>query len=353
MIASLTSLLGISAQDPSFWMPLVLMALLFAIIVAGTVLGGFDVGVGCLALVAPPALRQRMLALLGPWRDANEFWLLLGLGLFVAAFPGAWGIVLGKLYAPLCLLALGVLMRLVAFELRLRAPRAMQPLWIKWFAVGSVMTALANGFVLGRLVTEYQPGWGYAGFTLFAGVCALAGYCLLGACWLIMREDGELRFRAVVWARRTVRWAAAGAVGMSIVLVFANAGVFLKWTGSGMWRLMASLWVVMLVAFIVVDMRLQRMINRSYRSTALPFFLVLLVFLIVLAGLGYSFFPFVVLDDITIWDAAASVSSLRLVLSAAVIALPVGVIFNVWVYWRMFGVSRAPVLPPFRERRKP
>src|SRR5690606_16994147 len=81
MIDSLAIALGLGTQDPAFWMPLIFMGLFFAIIVAGTVLDGFDVGVGCLALFAPAELRPRMLSLLSPWRDANEFWLFLGLGL--------------------------------------------------------------------------------------------------------------------------------------------------------------------------------------------------------------------------------------------------------------------------------
>jgi cytochrome d ubiquinol oxidase subunit II len=95
MIDSLAIALGLGTQDPAFWMPLIFMGLFFAIIVAGTVLDGFDVGVGCLALFAPAELRPRMLSLLSPWRDANEFWLFLGLGLFVAAFPNAWGSIMG------------------------------------------------------------------------------------------------------------------------------------------------------------------------------------------------------------------------------------------------------------------
>jgi cytochrome d ubiquinol oxidase subunit II len=348
MITYLTALLGISAQDPSFWMPLALAGLLFAIIVAGTVLGGFDIGVGCLAFFAPAGLRGRMLSLLGPWRDANEFWLFLGMGLFVTAFPGAWGAIMGRLYLPLSLLALGVLLRSVSFELRLRSPLPMQARWVRGFALGSLLTAFAHGLLLGELVVNYQDQPGYVWFSVFIGVCALAAYCLLGACWLVMREGGELRVRAVIWGRRAVRWMAAGTVGVSIVLVFANAGIFLKWTGPGMWRVMAGLWGALFLVFVVLEMRLQRMVNRSYRTTALPFLMVLLIFLMVLGGLAYSFFPFLVLDDMTIWDAAASVSALRLILSAAVVALPVAVIFNVWVYWHMFGLSRPPALPPFK-----
>jgi len=349
MIDTLVELLGISAQDPAFWMPLVFMGLLFATIVAGTVLDGFDIGVGCLTLFAPPGLRPRMMSLLGPWRDANEFWLFLGMGIFVAAFPQAWGSVMGQLYLPLCMLALGVLLRSVSFELRLRAPLEMQERWTLGFGIGSLVTALAHGFLLGQLVVTYQSGGGFIAFSVFVAVCCLAAYCLLGASWLIMREAGELRVRAVLWGRHAVRWAAAGSVGVSVVLAFANTGVFLKWSDGPQWTVVAGLWGLMLVCFVALEMCLQRMISRSYRTAALPFALTLVVFLVTLGGLGYSFFPYLVLDNATIWDAAASVDSLRLILAAAIVALPVALIFNIWVYWRMFGLSRPPVPPDFKR----
>ncbi|RTZ39182.1 cytochrome d ubiquinol oxidase subunit II [Candidimonas sp. SYP-B2681] len=350
MIDSFAVSLGMNAQDPGFWMPMVFMALLFAIIVAGTILDGFDIGVGCLALFAPADLRPRMLSLLSPWRDANEFWLFLGMGLFVAAFPHAWGSVMGELYLPLCVLALGVLLRSISFELRLRAPQELQSRWLLGFAVGSLITAAAHGLLLAQIVVTYQTRSGYLWFSLFLGFCAISAYCLLGASWLIMREAGELRARAVMWGRRAVRWAAAGAVGVSVVLAFANAGIFLKWSDGPHWPIVVLLWVCVLAGFVSIEMCFQRMINSSYRTTALPFVMTLMVFLITLGGLGYSFFPYLVLDDVTIWDAAASVDSLRLILATTVVALPVALIFNIWVYWRMFGLSIAPKPPVFKDR---
>ncbi len=347
MIDSLAIALGLGSQDPAFWMPLVFMALFFAIIVAGTVLDGFDIGVGCLALFAPVELRPRMLSLLSPWRDANEFWLFLGLGLFIAAFPLAWGPVMQALHLPMSLLAMGVLLRSACFELRLRAPLEQQSRWLIGFALGSCLTAMAHGFLLAQVVVNYQYDGGNLWFSIFLGFCAIAAYCLLGATWLIMRVSGELRVRAVMWGRRAVRWAAAGAVGVSVVLAFANSGIFLKWSDGPQWPYVMALWALLLACFITVEMSLQRMINSSYRTTALPFFMTLMVFLIVLGGLGYSFFPYLVLDDITIWDAAASVASLRLILTATVLALPVALVFNLWVYWRMFGLSIAPTPPRF------
>lgn len=163
MIAMLAASQGLSPDDPSFWMPLAFMALLFLVIAAGMVLDGFDLGVGILLQLAPEHERGRMMSLLSPWRDANEFWLLLGMGLFAAAFPFAWGAVLGKLYGPLTCMVLGVVLRSVAFEFRIRARNEMKPRWIFAFWAGSLITAFGQGMMLGRIATGYQSDAGYVG----------------------------------------------------------------------------------------------------------------------------------------------------------------------------------------------
>lgn len=347
MIESLALALGMDAGEPAFWLPLMFMGLLFLIVLAGTVLDGFDIGVGCLSVFAPAHLKPRMLALLSPWRDANEFWLFLGIGLFLAAFPHAWARLMGDLYLPITLLAVGTMLRSVGFELRLRAPREQQRFWVSLFGLGAILTALSHGMLLAQIAMAYGGGTGMLWFIVFTALGALAAYCLLGASWLIMREQGELRVRSVFWGRRCVRWAAAGAVGVSVVLALGNPAVFMKWGGAVSGTTVAALWFGMLAAFISIEICLQRMINRSYRNTALPFALTLLVFVMTLGGLGYSFFPYLVLDELTIWDAAAAPGSLEWMLAAVVVALPVALIFNIWVYWRMFGLSVPPEPPAF------
>jgi len=59
-----------------------------------------------------------------------------------------------------------------------------------------------------------------------------------------------------------------------------------------------------------------------------------------LGGLTYSMFPFVILDYLTLWDAAAAVNALQLVLAATIVAVPVMLIFNLLGYRRLFGRAR-------------
>src|SRR3546814_18321267 len=112
---------------------------------------------------------------------------------------------MGELYLPVCGLTLGVLLRSVSFEIRLRAPQEWQSRWLFGFAFGSLLTAVAHGFLLAQVVVSYQAQAGYLWFSLFIGLCAVAAYCLLGASWLFLRVAGALRERVVQIGRGSCR----------------------------------------------------------------------------------------------------------------------------------------------------
>lgn len=343
MIDYLAAALSLSSQDPAFWLPLAFFAAFIVVSLLGLVLDGFDIGVGCLTLFAPHHLRARMLSLLNPWRDANELWLFMGLGLFATAFPLAWGDILGQLFIPLMGVALGFFIRSICFEWRLRAPEKQQPIFAFGFSFGSWLMAFAHGLLVAQVIVRGQWQGGYLWFSLFLGLCAIAAYILLGATWLVMRDTGVIRVRAMIWARRAIRWFAAGVVASSIVLALENAGVFLKWTEMTSRWMLYSYWGLILIGFVGTEMCLQRLVHSSVRTAFLPFTLVLLVFLAVAIGFIFSFFPFFILDEMTIWDAAAPLGALRWVGYLALAALPFVVLFNGFVYWRLFGASKPPV----------
>lgn len=347
MIHTLSGALGLDVQDISFWLPLAVAGLLYLIVFASVVLDGFDTGVGVLLAFAPSSLRNRMVIMLSPWRDVNELWLFLALGLFVAALPQGWAVVMGHLYLPLSLLAVGVLLRSTSFELRLRSPLEWQHRWLWLFSAGSWLTAVAHGLILSRVLTDYAQGYVYSALSLFFIVVTVAAFALLGSTWLIMREAGELRIKATIWARFAARWVAAGAVAVSVVPASINAGVFLKWGDNPDWLLVASVWGVLLISFVMLEIRLHGILKYGYSYTAIPFALTLIIILIVLTGITYSFFPYLVLDNITIWDAAASMPSLRVVVGLAMAIVPLAIVFNIWVYKGLFGRSKPLRLPPF------
>jgi cytochrome d ubiquinol oxidase subunit II len=64
----------------------------------------------------------------------------------------------------------------------------------------------------------------------------------------------------------------------------------------------------------------------------LPFALLLLVFVLGFLGLAYSIYPYVLINRMTIWQAASSPAALKLILAGVLITLPVIVAYTVYAY---------------------
>ena len=65
-----------------------------------------------------------MVSSIGPFWDANETWLVLGIGVLLIAFPLAHGIVLSALYLPVAVMLIGLILRGVSFDFRVKARAA-------------------------------------------------------------------------------------------------------------------------------------------------------------------------------------------------------------------------------------
>ncbi|TAF61990.1 MAG: cytochrome d ubiquinol oxidase subunit II, partial [Flavobacterium sp.] len=123
----------------------------------------------------------------------------------------------------------GLILRGVAFDCRVKAQDQWKPLWNFAFFAGSTLAAMSQGWMLGRYITGLQTGWES---TLFAAVIALllpAAYVLLGACWLVMKTEGELQRRARDWAR--IAWPPV-VVGMGLISLatpWVSASVRDRW----------------------------------------------------------------------------------------------------------------------------
>src|SRR3546814_14333168 len=84
------------------------MGLMGFAILSYVLLDGFDLGVGILLNgAAEDESRTTMLASIGTFWDANETWLVLGIGILLVAFPFAYGGILRELYFPATLMLFG------------------------------------------------------------------------------------------------------------------------------------------------------------------------------------------------------------------------------------------------------
>jgi len=327
-------------SQPGGWLPLVFMALMGAAMLVYVVLDGYDLGVGILLGLATDGEKDAMVASIGPFWDGNETWLVLGVGLLLAAFPIAHGIILGELYLPVAAMLAGLILRGVAFDFRMKARVDQKGGWNRAFQAGSLLAALAQGVMLGRYVTGFEAGaWAWA-FALFVGVSLAAGYTLLGACWLLMKTEGELQRRAAAWARRSLWLAAAGIAAISVATPLVSAYVFQKWFSFPNIVLLAPVPLMSAVLFALVGVTLGHQPRPDEHWCWLPFAGTVGIFVLAFFGLAFSILPYVIVERMTIWQAAAAPESLIFILAGAVVVLPVMVASSAYSYWVFRGKAR-------------
>ena len=306
-------------------LPLVFTVLMGVAILAYVVLDGYDLGVGMLMPAADRDEQNRMVASIGPFWDANETWLVLGVGLLLVAFPAAHGEVLGALYLPVAAMLVGLMLRGVAFEFRVKAEGWHRELWNWLFWAGSTLAALAQGFMLGRYITGFAPGIGYWLFALVVAGGLCGGYVLLGATWLVLRTSGPLQERSIAWARWGLLWVALGVFLVSLATPLASETVRDKWLSYPRILWLSALPLATLAAWLWVWRTLGR-------SDVKPFLGAVTIFVLAFLGLAYSLFPYVLMDRMTIWQAAAHPSALGVMLVGTLIVLPFIIGYTIYAY---------------------
>jgi cytochrome d ubiquinol oxidase subunit II len=320
---------------------IVFMFLMGLSVLAYVVLDGYDLGVGMLMPAATDLEQSVMVASIGPFWDANETWLVLGIGILLAAFPLAHGVVLQALYLPVVVMLIGLMLRGVAFELRMKALGWHRDLWNWLFWAGSFVASFCQGLMLGRYITGFEPGFFYWLFALMVGAALCGGYVLLGATWLILKTEGELQKKAVAWARWGLLWVALGVALVSLATPLVSTTVRDKWFDfPGTLALM--LLPLACVAAGAWLWHLTGVMKRgNLASDWRPFAVAVAIFTIAFLGLAYSIYPYVVIDKLTIWEAAAHPTALKVLFIGAAVVLPFIAFYTALAYRIFRGKARA------------
>lgn len=329
---------------PDGWLAVVFLALMGFAMLAYVILDGYDLGVGILLRRAGGSDKDTMIASIGPFWDANETWLVLGIGILLVAFPMAHGVILTALYLPVALMLAGLILRGVAFDFRVKVAAAHKPAWDAAFFAGSLLAAFSQGVMLGLYIIGFQQQWQHWLFALFCGASLVAGYALLGATWLIMKTEAALQLRAVAWARASLWLTVAGVAAVSVVTPLVSARIFDKWFSLPNIFLLAPIPVVTAVLLLAIDRALRRLPTRladgNEYGAWVPFACSVGVFVLAFYGLAYSLFPYLVVDRIDIWQAASAPASLKIILIGVVIVLPAILGYTIYAYRVFWGKAR-------------
>jgi cytochrome bd ubiquinol oxidase subunit II len=309
------------------------------VVILYVILDGFSLGVGILFPTAEDEhQRDVMMGSIGPIWDVNQTWIVFGATALFATFPLIYTVLFSALYIPLFTFLFGLVFRGVTFEFR--ANSVNKKAWNRAFFIGSSVAAFAQGLTLGAFVSGIKVQDGvFAGgafdwlspFNILVGLALIAGYALLGACYLIIKTTGDVQKRAYQQA-----WAAAWAVLAFMLIVsvwtpFRAPDIMARWWTEPRIYFVWLFPVMGTVGFVLLLQSLKK------ESESKPFIFTVILFLSAYLGLQSGVYPFAVLPDITLVEAAAQPLTQKITLIGALTILPFVLGYTLYSYWIFRG----------------
>jgi len=303
-------------------------------------LEGFDFGVGVLLpFLGKDEIDRRVLVnTIGPVWDGNEVWLIVAGGATFAAFPEWYATMFSGFYLALFLILAALIFRGVAFELRGKDAR---PQWrARWdLAIfwGSAVPAFLWGVAWANILrgTPVGPDHVWVGsffdllnpYALLGGLTMLLLFTLHGGVFLTLKTKGEIQERARR-AAKLLAWPTTAAV-------FGFLGwSFLRAHSTGIDGIVPPLVPILaLVAVAAVEWLLREKLD------GWAFGLTAAAIVGIAATVFLNLYPRVMPSsvdpayDLTIWNAASTHYTLKVMTVVALIFTPLVLVYQAWTYW--------------------
>jgi cytochrome bd ubiquinol oxidase subunit II len=147
-----------------------------------------------------------------------------------------------------------------------------------------------------------------------------------------LRTEGPLQKKSLEWARWGLAWTFLGIGLVSLGTPLVAETVRHKWFETSWMPLLMALPLATLIAGGALWRACSKLARGEFASDGAPFGYAALIFVLAFAGLAYSLFPYVVIEKMTIWDAAAHPSALRFVFYGAAVVVPLIAGYTVFAY---------------------
>lgn len=319
----------------------ILWFILIAVLYTGFfVLEGFDFGVGILLPILGRTDQERRVVIntIGPHWDGNEVWLLTAGGATFAAMPHWYATLFSGFYLPLFLILVALIVRGVAFEFRSKDRHpTWRRIWDGCIFVGSLLPALLFGVAFANLArgVPIDAEMNYVGgfwnllnpYALLVGIMLVVGFTLHGANFLTMKTDGEMRERA-----RRVAWR----LWPVVVVLLAATFIFTYQQTDIVHQLGINPGMIPVLAGLTI-LAEGYLIRKGQDGWAFTFS----VLTVILTSATYFLimYPRVMVSSLnpeyslTIYNAASSPYTLRIMSIVAAIFVPIVLLYQGWSYW--------------------
>jgi cytochrome d ubiquinol oxidase subunit II len=174
-----------------------------------------------------------------------------------------------------------------------------------------------------------------------SAVCIAAGYAFLGAGWLILKAEGALQIKAVRWARISLIVLALGMVAVSLATPLTSQRIFDRWFSMPAFMALAPIPLVTAVLFALIWRLLGTLPRGNDAWSWAPFAGGIGLFVLGFHGLAYSFYPYIVPERLTFWQAASAPESLMIIFVGAIVMIPVIAAYSAFSFWVFRGKATA------------
>ncbi len=310
------------------------------------VLDGFDLGAGSLHLFFNKEESRRIaLNAIGPVWDGNEVWLVIAGGALFAGFPLVYGTILSTFYIPFMLFLVALIFRAISIEFRSKEPMAWwRKMWDISYMASSTLITLLLGLVLGNLIqgipinakheftgdllTFFNP------YAILIAFTTLSLFMLHGSIYLVMKTENRLYVKLTVLVNNCSKFFI-----LCFILASMSTLIYIPHM-TDEFKQNPWLFALPLLAVLTV-LNIKRNIDGRKYFTAFVFSSCITAILLILFAIGL--YPNIVIStmdpaySISIYDAASSPKSLRIMLLMAAIGTPLVLSYTIFVFWTFRG----------------
>ena len=314
-------------------------ATMVAALVIYFLFGGADFGGGVWDLLATGprrrAQREVIEHAIGPIWEANHVWLILVVVVLFTGFPRAFAALSIAFHIPLTLFLVGIVLRGSSFAFRSFGAGSHFGLG---FSIASVVSPVLLGMVVGATVSgrvEWRGGqvvsdplspW-LAPFPIATGLFALALAAYLAAAYLT--NEAPTPELAEDFRKRALGAGIAAALLAVLTLALASSGA--PRVAERLLR-RPEAWGLEVAAAITALGAMIALLRRRYRLARL---LAPAQVALVLVGWAAAQYPYLLVDDITLGNAAADAATLRLLAYVLAGGAPI-LGASLWLLFRVF-----------------
>lgn len=321
--------------------------ILVGVLLAGyAILDGFDLGVGALHLFTKGDHERRiMINSIGPVWDGNEVWLVTGGGALFAAFPEAYATAFSGFYLPLIFLLFGLIFRAVAIDFRSKRPaKKWRQFWDISFGVSSIFSSFIMGVALGNIawgisLDEYHEYTGsflelWHPYAIMVGITTVALFAMHGSIYVVLKTEGELQARVRGWIRNTI---------IFFVLCYVTTTMMTLLYVPHMTNTIKDNPVLFIVPLLnmlaIANIPREIFLGNDFRA----FLSSCSAVAALLALFAIGMFPYLIYsspipeNSLDIYNAASSLKTLKIMLTIAILGLPIVLAYTASIYWIFRG----------------